>query len=299
MREAMRSTAALVAAFIGVTVLTVGLALVVVSGTPRITDGEPSDGEPGSTPLPDPEIGGIPGLGGELVVSGDREGTFRLTSIDEGEPYALRGSEGRITFAGRPVTISQISYDGLEFFPEPDDCTLATGNLERALGIAFADVRCRGLVDARGNGTIHLAGELGLPLDRLAERTLPPSGGSVTVGASTWEVADAELTTWQMPIRAGVTEPNLELADRASDAALNIHFDDVERRLSLASVARAGETNLVPDDACTFARKELGNDSPRVLVIELTIDCPSVEVPGLGAVAIHGTLVVDELVYPV
>lgn len=297
--DSLRSFGVLGLAFASVVVAVLALSGVLVStpeGTVRGPDGRPI---PATSSTPAPAVAGIPGLGGTLSVTGDREGTLTLSSAHEGARYALAGADGRVSFEGVPVEVAQVSYDGLEFFPDPGDCTLGTGNLEGVIGLGFADLECHGLDDVRGNGTIDLAGELGLPVDLLRERSLPPSGGSIAVGDETWVVAEAELSTWQLPARGGMDELyNLVLHD-PEHGTLNIRYDVETRRLVPRSIVRQGTQVGLDEDACTFEREELGQHNPRTIVIELTVACPAIDVPGLGTVAVQGTLVVDEYQWPI
>jgi hypothetical protein len=289
--DRLRSFAVLGGAFGGVVAVTVGLSWLLTTGP---TGSTPESGSASATAEP----GGIPGLGGALAVSGDRQGTFHLTRGTGGDPYALVGDQGRITFEGRPPVISQISYEGLEFFPEPDDCPLTPSNNANRIGIGFAELRCENLSDIRGNGTITLSGEVGLPLDMVAETNLPESGGSLTVGDETWEFAEATLIGYQRPAIAGRTEYNMELEDEDRDASVNFTYDYVSHRLTLASLVRGGEENDVPADRCELLVADVGRPNPRTTVIELTISCVDVEVPGLGRVSISGTVIVDRVEFP-
>jgi len=292
MKDRLRALAVLGAAFGGVVIVTLGLAWFIVTGptgSAQASGGASPTGERGGVP------GGIPGLGGALTVSGDRDGTFRLSRDAVGDRYALVGDQGRIIFEGRPTHITQISFDGLEFFPEPDDCTLTPGENDSRIGIGFAELRCENLSDIRDNGTITLEGELGLPLDMVAESNLPQSGGSVAVGNETWQFAEALLIGFQRPAIAGSTEYNMELDDEARAASLNFIYDYVSHRLTLANVVRDGDASDVPGDACEFHVEEIGKPNPRTTVIELTLRCAQIEVPGLGRVSIEGTLIVDRV----
>jgi hypothetical protein len=296
--DSLRSFGLLALAFGGVVVAVLGLSGLLVptpDGTVFGPDGRPV---PASSATPPPVVAGVPGLGGTLTVSGDREGTFRLTTADEGAQYALTGTDGRVVFEGAPAEVVQVSYDGLEFFPDPGDCTLESGNLEGLIGIGFVELACTALTDIRDNGTIDLAGEIGMPLDLLAERSLPPSGGSLAVGDETWEFVEAELSTWQLPIRGGVHDYHLVLHD-PNRGTLSFLYDYEAHRLLPGSVSRHGEERRLEEDACSFEREELGQHNPRTVVIELTITCPEIEVPGLGSVAVGGTIVVDELQWPI
>jgi hypothetical protein len=298
MTDGARSLGLLALAFGAVVAAVFALSNAIIPGEAGTAFGPDGRAIAPSTPSAPAEVGGIPGLGGSLVVSGDREGTFRLSSADEGTRYALVGTDGRLVFEGTPIGVVQVSYDGLEFFPDADDCTLTSGNLDGAIGIGFADLECRGLIDVRDGGTVDLAGELGLPVELLRERSLPPSGGSLAVGDETWEFAEVELLTWQTPMRAGVREPNLVLHD-PERGTVNLLYDHEADRLLPGSVVRHGTERQIDEGACTFEREELGQHNPRTLVIELTISCPAVDVPGLGTVPVLGTVVVDEYAWPI
>lgn len=302
MYDWLRSLALLAMAFAAVVVVTLALSGVIVPDRPATSGADPDGAEAptgGSVPTPPPTSGGgIPGLGGTLTASGDYEGTIRLTGESVGESYALEGGDARIVFGGgSPATIDQISFEGWQFFPEEEQCTIIPGNLDTAIGIGFADLSCIGLVEIRDKGTVYLAGEIGMPVDLLAERTLPDAGGTLTVGDETWTIGWSYLATWQQPAIAGVSDYNMELAVDP-ETALNFYYDIETHEITPATVVRDGDEADVPADACQVGREELGKHNPRTTVIEVTVECPAVEVPGLGAVPISGTVVVDELQFP-
>lgn len=296
MNDWLRSVTVLGLGFGIVVFVTLELAILIVPG-PGGSSGATDVGRPEATAFTgEPEVVSlIPGLGGTLEVSGDREGSFRLTRESIEERYSLEGNDGRIVFEGRPVEAVQISYDGLEFFPDADECTVTPGNLDNLVGIGFAEFRCDSLVDIRGSGVITLSGTIGLPIDLLGARTLPESGGSVEVGGETWEFVDVFLFTWRMPAIAANTQYSLELIDEAMGSALNFDYDQETHHLTLVNVERDGADGAIPDTACELRREELGKVNPRTTVIELTIQCAGVDVPGLGVVPIQGTVIVDEL----
>ena len=120
----------------------------------------------------------------------------------------------------------------------------------------------------------------------------------MTVGAETWTFADATLEAWQMPMIAGTRSYNLELVDETTGAALNAAFDIETRTLALVNVARDGTNESLEGDGCGLRSDELGQLNPRTTVIELSIDCAGVKVPGLGTVQIIGTVVVERLEWP-
>jgi hypothetical protein len=295
MNDWLRSVTVLGLGFGIVVFVTLELAILIVPG-PGGSSQPTGSGGPEATAFAGEaeDASGIPGLGGTLEVTGDREGIFRLTRESIEERYSLEGDEGRIVFEGRPVEAAQISYDGLEFFPDPGDCTIAAGNLDNMVGIGLAELQCDDLVDIRGNGVITLSGTIGLPIDLLGARNLPASGGSVEVGGETWQFADGFLFTWQMG-NAASSPHALELVDAARGTALNFRYDLQTHRLTLVSVERDGTEATVADTACELGRTELGRVNPRTTVIELTIQCAAVEVPGLGPVQIQGSVIVDEL----
>jgi hypothetical protein len=304
MHDWLRSAALLAMAFTAVVVVTLALSGTIVPDRPAATldGGAEATATPGSVgPFanPQPTSGGIPGLGGTLTVSGDYEGSVRLTRESVQESYALEGDGARLVFGGAsPVTVAQVSFDGWQFFPDEDQCTLTAGNLDNAIGIGFAELSCVGLEEVRDKGTVDLAGEVGMPVDLLSERTLPDAGGTLTVGDETWTIGWSFLATWQQPILGGVEAHNMELEDVERGTALNFTYDIETHAITPATIVRDGEEATVDPGACRIAREELGKHNPRTTVIGLAISCPAVEVPGLGSVPISGTVVVDELQFP-
>ncbi|HSI99752.1 MAG TPA: hypothetical protein VLA59_05145, partial [Patescibacteria group bacterium] len=103
---------------------------------------------------------------------------------------------------------------------------------------------------------------------------------------------------WQMPLIAGTRSYNLELVDEATGSALNIGFDLETRGLSLLNVVRDESDVTLPGVGCPLTSEELGQLNARTTVIEVSFQCDAVEVPGLGAVPITGTLVVERLEWP-
>ena len=299
MSDWFRSITALGAAFAGVVVVTLALAALIVSG-PAVLP-QPSDvagPAPAATAPADPAVTGIPGLGGDLVVTGDLEGTYPLNRVADGPGYGIRGPDGRIFFDGSPLSVVQMNLDGLSFFPAPEDCTITPGNLTNAIGIGRAELACDGLTDIRGNGTVDVRGTIGLPLDLLAVRELPLPGGSATVGTETWTFTDATLEAWEMPLIGGTRSYNLELVDEETTGGLLFTFDIETRQLALAAVGREGTVESIDPSACELGTRELGQLNARTTVLELAIDCGAVDVPGIGAVPIVGTVVVERLEWP-
>lgn len=298
MSDWFRSITALGAAFASVVVVTLGLAAIIVSG-PALPP-SPSDAAgpaPAASAPGNPALTAIPGLGGDLTVSGDLEGTYTLNRLAEGPGYGIRGTDGRVFFDGSPLSVVQMNLGGLSFFPTPEDCTITAGNLTDAIGVGRAELACAGLTDIRGNGTIDVRGTIGLPLDLLAVRELPLPGGSVTVGDDTWTFTDATLEAWQMPMLGGTRSYNMQLVDEESGGLL-FTFDIETRRLALEGVGHEGTVEILDPGVCELGTEELGLLNPRTTVLELTIDCAAVDVPGLGTVPIGGSVIVERLEWP-
>lgn len=296
MHDWVRSLSVLAIGFVGVLALTLGLAELIVT-VPSGTAAAGGTGGPSAVVAEDPGrlSDATSGIGGTLAVSGVREGAFRLTRERFEGRYSLVGDDGRISFAGEPVEVVQISYDGLELFPDPGDCQLTAVDLDPLVGIGSAELRCDDVADARGNGLISLAGTLRLPIGVIGRHALPPSGGSVAVGEQTWTFPDALLHTRNPPIQAGTNAANMFLVDAARNAALAFTYDAGTHRLALDQVLASATVASVPEGACAFERTGLGRTSPRTEVVELAIDCPAIDVPSLGMVPISGTIVVEEI----
>jgi len=293
MTDWFRSIAVLGAAFAAVVIVTFGLATIIVpdqAGISRAAGGSPSGSvdEPDET-LPPVEVG----LGGALAVTGEREGIFILTNEDiEDRQYALIGDKGRIRFEGLTSVIAQLSFDGLEFFPEPDACTLTPGEVDTSLGVTMTEIRCQELIDIRDTGTISLDGTIGIPIDIVGESDLPEQGGSVEVGGETWQFAEAVLREFGFSPFGTSEEFNMQLVDEQSRGVIRFNYGFETHRLTLGDVEHDGEHAGVPDSACQLSEEELGKVNPRTTVIRLGIQCAAVDVPGLGSVPITGTVII-------
>jgi hypothetical protein len=307
MGDWFRSITVLAVAFAAAVVVTIGLATVIVPG--RAAGPEAAGGDDGSGPAA-PSPTPIEGIGGHLTVTGDRSGTLTVTSESNDDRYSLEGSGARIVFEGRPPVIAQVSWDGLEFFPEPDDCTLTPGELNSEIGVGYAQIACENLTDIRGGGTVSLSGTLGLALTMVGESDLPDMGGSASVGDETWTFDEAILFTFPINLTQGGEDYNMILSDEGTNTgcpdnapaspecsrtSLRFRYDVQTHRLALVEVARDGTSADLAPGACSLATEELGRLSPGAAVVELTIDCPAADVPGLGAVPITGTVIIQQL----
>ena len=100
----------------GVVVLGVqALALITVPDEPSFAEAldDAGVGDDGSVPF-------VPtAIGGESVVTGAREGTITLEQQVDGPTFGLGSGDAWVFFESGPLVISQMSYDGLAFFPDP------------------------------------------------------------------------------------------------------------------------------------------------------------------------------------
>lgn len=289
MNDWLRSLAVLSLGFIGVIVVTLGLANVIVYEGPGAGD-EPDE----------------LGLGGDLVVTGDREGTVtihppgtgprvELGIIEDGR-FSMTGDGLRIAFEADPFQVAQVSYDGLSFFPEEGDCMVTPRDPESDTGISIVELHCEELTDVRGNGAIGLGGEIGLPIALLVERTFPDSGGSVTLGDELWEFNEAAVFTSETH-GGEIIQYKIHTFSGFYVRLLGFAYDSESGEMTLLSVERDGMVEDVPESACDVSREELG-EYAQILVTEIVIRCASFEVPGLGAVPIEGAVIVDETQFP-
>ena len=289
-------------AFVGAVVVTIGLATVIVpGGSPDPLTASGGGGGEAAAPTLQP----IEGVGGHLTVTGDREGTLTLTRESNDARYSLVGDDARMVFDGDPPAIAQVSWDGLEFFPDPEDCSITPGELDDQLGVGQAEVECTDLVDIRDGGTISVSGTLGLPLTMVGASDLPETGGSVTVGDETWQFDEAMLLAIPFAAVAGEDDYNMILAREGTDegcpgpecsrTSLRFRYDVQHHRLTLNNVERDGADADLAAGACALETNELGRLTPGTAVVELTIDCPAAEVPGMGAVPIAGTVIVQQV----
>ena len=305
MGDWFRSITVLAVAFAATAVATIGLATVIVPG--RAAD-PPAAG--GGSATPAASLAPIAGIGGRLAVIGDRSGTLTVTSESNDDRYSLEGGEARIVFEGRPPVVAQLSWEGLEFFPEPSDCTITPGRLDSEIGVGYVEIACENLTDIRGGGTISVSGTLGMALNMVGESDLPGMGGTVSVGDESWRFEEAMLFTFPVNLVTGGEDYNMILVDENTDTgcpdnappgpdctgtSLRFRYDVQTHRLTLVEIERDGEAADLSAGACSLATEELGRLSPGAAVVELTIDCPAADVPGLGRVPIAGTVIVQQL----
>lgn len=291
----LRSVSVLAMAFVGVVLLTLGMATLILPGASGAIGGDPSSsglGSPDDTPsIP---TGRPTAEGGTLAVSGDRPGTFVLDHADDAGRYSLVGSDGRIAFDGDPVEVPQVAYDGLNFILDPGACTVAAADQNSDVGVAWADVTCDGITDVRGTATISISGRVGVAMDVLGLVTgLPQIGGSVVFGDRTLEATIAGFRAEPNP-RYAFDSDAMQIGGTDPFWSLSIGWDSESDLLDLTRVSYGADRVDAVPGACEIGYRLVGRYSPRHALAEVTLECASVEVPGLGAVPISGTVVVDQ-----
>jgi hypothetical protein len=283
-----RSVTVLGIGFVGVIAVTIGLSTILIpapSGTvvPSAAAGS-ADASAGAAP---PRVAGE--IGGTIVVSGDVDTTFRVQHESTDGRYALVGDGGRIFFEGEPLTVAQISFDGLEFFVDPDECSLTPGARDDATGVAEAQLRCDEIEDVRETGVVTLSGTIGVASDLLGLRgDLPPLGGTIAFGDRTLTFGDVAMLHPRFTAVVG------QLSDLDGSALVVITYDDQMHSLELAEVTIDGTVTELPPDACDLATTEVGIVNPHARQLEMHIACAPLEIGGLGTVEVSGTLMIEE-----
>ena len=180
----------------------VGLARVTVPDEPNFAEGLEEGGTDADTFLETLPIA----VGGQLELSGAKEGTVVVDQNVNGPSYGLGNSKTRIFFEGSPLSVSQMSHDGLTFFPEPEDCEFTTGVQNEETGITAVKMCCPELVDIRGNGTLSrkmpmkaaaATSQSACPLSaRLAIRNSASTTIASTAGFSPKKIACTKSVCW-------------------------------------------------------------------------------------------------------
>lgn len=295
-----RSIVVLGAAVIAVVGMTFGLTALIVpgAGVARGPDASPDASSGSEVPGAPPQLG--EGAGAVIAISGDYTGHMVLTREETNERYGLVGDGATVIFefgSTEDATAfpAQISFDSWLFFPDPDECTITPGDGDPATGLAPATIECTDLAEVRDKGVVNLSGEMRLAANAVGQRGVPQSGGSLAVGDQTWTFDGAFMGMWDHPAVAGVDPENLILTDTAEQGVIAISRNGDSDETWVSRVIANGDETDVPEDACAIGRRELGKPSPTTMTVELTIECAGIEVPGLGPVAMEGTLIVDEV----
>jgi hypothetical protein len=271
----------------------VGLARVTVPDEPNFAEGLEEGGTDADTFLETLPIA----VGGQLELSGAKEGTVVVDQNVNGPSYGLGNSKTRIFFEGSPLSVSQMSHDGLTFFPEPEDCEFTTGVQNEETGITAVKMSCPELVDIRGNGTLTVEGYLALPASLVLAEEIPDTGGVLTVGKEEWGV------TLPMLMIVGFggfsiegSENGLWLGDSEYVRGVFLEHNADLDTLTPHSVIYDGRIHEIADGACITQEEVVMILSPEAEMRALTLSCQDVEIPGMGAVGIEGTVVYDRVV---
>ena len=297
MTDWLRSLAVLTAAFAGVVILTIGLAVVIVPD-PVGSAEDPGIAGPTDVPATSAPMGDIDDIpteiGGTLVVTGDREAALLVDRESTDGQYGVVGDDARVFLGGDPLSIVQMNLDGLSFFPDPDECTITPGRLNQEIGVASARLTCEDLADIRDNGVVSVDGVVGIAADMLGMRgDLPPSGGTLTLGDETLEFGEAALYAFPVSVIDGPDQTNMGLVDGRTE--LYFSYDVHTHGIALVSIERDDVPTEVPAEACSIATRELGKLNPRTTVLDMTLTCPTVDLPDAGTVTIDGSLIVEQI----
>jgi hypothetical protein len=276
----------------GVVILgVVALALITVPDEPTFAEGleEAEVGEDGSVDF-------LPtAIGGEVVMTGARDATITLERQVDGPTFGLGNAKAKVFFDAHPLVITQMSYDGLAFFPDPEDCAITEGRHNEDLGLAAVRISCPELVDIRDNGSIALEGYAAMPADLVVDLDLPEIGGTMTVGEEVWEINEALLLIGPSFGGSGAGEIGLSLGPEGSDEALFLSYDMDSGSLSPATLLYDGDLHDISGARCDLSTEELMVVNPQVRVLELTIRCEEVGLEGAGSVTIEGTVTYEQI----
>jgi hypothetical protein len=276
----------------GVVILSVVvLALITVPDEPTFAAGleEADVGEDGSVDF-------LPtAIGGELVVTGARDATITLERQVDGPTFGLGNAKARVFFDVDPLAITQMSYDGLAFFPDPGDCEITEGRHNEETGLAAVQISCPELVDIRDNGIIALDGYAALPADLVVDLDLPETGGTITVGEEVWEVAEAYLIIGPSFPGSDAGDIGLSLSPGETDDVLFLAYDIDIGDLSPGFLQIDGTRHDISGARCDLSTQELVVVNPQAQILELSVGCEAVELPGLGSITIEGTVIYQQI----
>lgn len=291
-----RSISVLGIAFASVVALTFGLAAVIVPSADGSAQGPGASSQIPSGPVGVPGDGDVTAIGGTLEVSGAREDLFVLDREELGSRYALTGPAGRVIFEGSPLTVAQISFDGLEFFLDPEECSVTPGERHDETGVAAAHIACEEIADVRDQGVVTLDGVIGVAADLVGLRgDLPESGGTLTLGDETLSLDFAAMTIPSGAQFSGVYAGSLH--DPETATTITFTYDPQDHEMVLSEIAYSmrepRQPTRVPPDACSVSTTEIGRLNPHTRVVEMAIRCAAIEVDDLGTVTLDGTLIVE------
>lgn len=284
----LASAAALVVAGV------VGLAWLTVPDVPSFADDleEASDTGTGSLDF-------VPNaIGGEIEITGAREGSVTLTEDFSSDGFGLSDSRTKMFLEGNPTQITQMSYDGLAFFPEPEECEFTPGAQNEEVAIVTVQISCPQLTDIRDNGSIAVEGFLALPVIVALDLDIPDLGGTVTVGDESWDIPGGmHFGNYTSP--DGETRTGLNLLDEDFSKSVFMAHNPDSGEYTVSEVNYQGASTEVAPDQCTTEAEELAAVSPTQSYWQVTFTCDVVQVAGLGEVPVEGTVVFEQISAPV
>jgi len=232
--------------------------------------------------------------GGELEVTGDRQGTFALTGNAQGPGYGLGGDDGGIFFqgSGPGLSVVQLSYDGLDFFLDADDCILTAGEADSGGDRGSATIECVEIRDVRDTATISVRGRVVLPADLMAERDdLPEVGGTVTVGTETLIIDDGLFRL------ADAADKSPDAVNRwMSGPRIHVSFRQELGNDYVDQIDIEGVVSEIPQDACEVEREHAAMMDTSTNLVEVSFRCEEVEIGGIGELPIVGSAIVEQVV---
>lgn len=302
LRGAARSAAILLLATALVTLMTIALGRVLV---PRPSD--PVVDLP--TPAVELDLGATPtDLGGQLIVTGDREGTMALAMANSTFGYepspdvagglaynrgdvVVGGPDGEVVFSPRTGEVTRVEYDGMSFYLDPGDCLATPGGRNDELGLLHVKIDCPQVADLRGTGVIGLEGVIAVPADALGDRgPLPASGGRVEFGGVALEIVMGVGLVGGIAPMADEHVPILAPADALT--GLGILYDPQDGSYALSGIQIDG-TFTEPARPCALGAEDIGRLNPETTVVRVTIDCADIARSDGTTAALTGEIVVD------
>lgn len=233
-------------------------------------------------------------LGATVEFTGDRPGELSTERTGIGaraDQYLIEGDEGRILLgpddAGELV-VEQMSWQGLDFFPDADDCAFTPGPTNEELGLAAVRMSCPSIRDVRDTATVTLEGTAALPIDLVVERDLPETGGTLQVSGDrqdTWRTASV---SW----RPGAPGSGADLVIRGSGFTMRFTGDD---ELVASGLTTDGVQVDLATDACDVSADRVAALSPGADLVELTISCTGVDLTETETIDVSGVVVAERI----
>jgi hypothetical protein len=279
-RVIWRSLGVLAGAVAVILLAVVGLAQITVPDVPTFEDGL----EAGEEFIPT-------AVGARLEIAGAREGTVDL----EFDGIALEDSKTKLFFSADPLAVDQLYYDGLTFFPEPDECEFTTGHHNEELGLVAVEMSCPELVDIRDNGSVSVEGRVALPAEWVVELGIPDTGGTITVGNEEWTIIpEVGLTTGDEVIFEPDGHPGMDMYSSDPEKWINLAYDVGSGALFPGTLHYQDDVVDLGSAGCTLQSQVVLALGPQSRYHELTIDCEAVPLPGAGTVPLNGTVTYQE-----